>query len=278
MLPSLVLFSFFVWVPLLSNISLSLYTTKGFEKIQFSGLENYLAVFKDDLFVGALLNTCEYAFWSVIIGFLAPVIMAIILNEIVHFKGFFRVCAYLPNMVPGIAAAILWTFLFDPSAGSMVNSIIVALGKEPSLLIDDSDLSIILIIIAMTWKGAGATMLIYLASLQSIDSTYYEAARLDGANFMQRLRYVTIPHLLPNISTLFVLQIISVFQVFYEPMVMLDGGTDASISLMLLSYNYAFKDSKSGYSAATGVILAAIIIAFTLLYNFVQKKLSPQSE
>lgn len=278
MLPSLALFVFFVWLPLLSNISLSLYETKGFDKVGFAWFDNYVAVFNDQIFLKALGNTCKYAFWSIVIGFLIPIVMALILNEVVHFKGFFRVCAYLPNMVPGIAAAILWTFLFDPSAGSMINSIIVKLGGEPSLLIDDSALSIVLIVVAMTWKGAGATMLIYLAALQGIDSTYYEAARLDGANFMQRLWYITVPYLMPNISTLFVLQIISVFQVFYEPMVMLDGGTDASISLMLLSYNYAFKDSASGYSAATGVILAVIILAFTLLYNFIQKKLSSNTD
>ena len=159
----------------------------------------------------------------------------------------------------------------------MVNSILVSLGGKPSLLIDDSRLSIILIVVAMTWKGAGATMLIYLAALQGVDSTYYEAARLDGANFAQRLRYVTLPYLLPNISVLFVLQIISVFQVFYEPMVMLDGGTDASVSLMLLSYNYAFRDREAGLSAATGVILAGIIFAFTGVYFAVQRRIADKN-
>lgn len=167
-------------LPLFSNISLSLFETKGLNKEHFVWFENYAAVFKDTLFLKALWNTCKYAFWSILIGFLLPIVMAVILNEVVHLKGVFRVFAYLPNMVPGVAAAILWTFLFDPSAGSMVNSILVSLGGKPSLLIDDSRLSIILIVVAMTWKGAGATMLIYLAALQGVDSTYYEAARLDG--------------------------------------------------------------------------------------------------
>ena len=276
-LPSLALFVFFVWLPLFSNISLSLFETKGLNKEHFVWFENYAAVFKDALFLKALWNTCKYAFWSILIGFLLPIVMAVILNEVVHLKGVFRVFAYLPNMVPGVAAAILWTFLFDPSAGSMVNSILVSLGGKPSLLIDDSRLSIILIVVAMTWKGAGATMLIYLAALQGADSTYYEAARLDGANFAQRLRYVTLPYLLPNISVLFVLQIISVFQVFYEPMVMLDGGTDASVSLMLLSYNYAFRDREAGLSAATGVILAGIIFAFTGVYFAVQRRIADKN-
>lgn len=278
MLPSLALFVFFIWLPLLSNILLSLYNTRGLEKTEFVFFANYIEVFHDHLFLRALWNTCQYAFWSVIIGFLIPIIMALVLNEVVHFKGFFRACAYLPNMVPGIASAILWSFLLDPSPGSMVNSIITTFGGTPSLLIDDSSLSIILIIVSMTWKGAGATMLIYLAALQGLDSAYYEAARLDGANFMQRLVYITVPYLLPNISMLFVLQLISVFQVFYEPMVMLDGGTDASVTLMLLSYNYAFKDWRAGLSAATGVILAVIILAFTLLYFFVQKRVSKEAD
>ena len=153
-LPSLALFVFFVWLPLFSNISLSLFETKGLNKEHFVWFENYAAVFKDALFLKALWNTCKYAFWSILIGFLLPIVMAVILNEVVHLKGVFRVFAYLPNMVPGVAAAILWTFLFDPSAGSMVNSILVSLGGKPSLLIDDSRLSIILIVESMTWNVA----------------------------------------------------------------------------------------------------------------------------
>ena len=90
-LPSLALFVFFVWLPLFSNISLSLFETKGLNKEHFVWFENYAAVFKDALFLKALWNTCKYAFWSILIGFLLPIVMAVILNEVVHLKGVFRV-------------------------------------------------------------------------------------------------------------------------------------------------------------------------------------------
>ena len=106
--------------------------------------------------------------------------------------------------------------------------------------------------------------------MQSIDNSLYEAVRIDGGGLMKRFRYVTLPHLKGTITSLFIMQIISVFQVFYEPMVISNGGpNNASLSLMLLSYNYAFADAKPQLGAAVGVILSLIILACTGVYYLV---------
>jgi multiple sugar transport system permease protein len=119
----------------------------------------------------------------------------------------------------------------------------------------------------MTWRGAGATTLIYLSALQNINNSQYEASRIDGANWFNRMRYITFPHLKPTIRMLFILQVISVFQVFYEPLVMTSGGPNgASLSLLLLSYNYYFESMDASSSAAVGVILSLIIIMLTIIY------------
>ena len=273
MVPTLILFVFFMWGPLVSNISYSFYETMGYTKVNFVGLENYIDVLKDPLFVKAFINTIKYIFWSLIIGFFIPIIFALLLNEVVHFKGFFRVALYLPNIIPGLAAIILWKLLMDPDPSAGLNAIFQTIGLKPLSWLNSQTAVIPLIVLAMTWKSSGATSLIYLAVLQSIDDTYYEAARLEGANVWQRIRFVTIPHILPTIRVLLILQIITVAQIFYEPLVMTGGGpNNASISLLQLIYRYVFERGNVAKAAAIGVIVAIILIILTLIYFKVSKK------
>lgn len=268
MLPSIVLLCFYIWIPLLNNLVLSFYETKGMQKIDFVGFAQYLNVFKDLNFTQTLGNTFAYVFWSIIIGFFIPIVLAIILNEIVHAKGLFRAIIYLPNIIPGIAAVIVWMFLFDPNPYGVFNSIF----DINSLWLDDSKLVIPLIVLTMTWKGAGATTLLYLATLQMINVSLYEAARMEGASAWQRLRYVTLPHLWSQVKTLFILQILSVFQIFYEPLVMSKGGPEgASRSLVELIYDYAFTEMNSGKAAALSVIVAIILFALSGVYFFINR-------
>lgn len=267
MLPGLALFTFFVWKPLFHNIVLSFSHTRGIKIIGFACFENYLKVFNDVFFIQALTNTFKYLFWSIIIGFFIPIILGILLSEVVHFRGFFRLGVYFPSIVSGIAVVIMWSYLFDPNPGAVLNQLLLRLGLKHSTFLSNPRLTIPLIILTMTWRGAGATALIYLSSLQNISTSQYEAARIDGAGWFNRLRFVTIPHLMPTIKLLFILQVISVFQVFYEPMVMTGGGPNgASMSLLLLSYNYYFLDMDASASAAVAVIHSGIIILLTLLY------------
>lgn len=274
MLPSIALFLFFVWVPLASNVSLSFFETQGYTKVKFVGFDNYLAVIKEPVFIKAFINTFKYTFWSLIIGFFIPIILALLLSEIIHFKSFFRTFIYFPNIIPGLAVVIMWKFLYDPDPNGALNAILAIFNLPALSWLNNRFFVIPLIVLTMTWKGAGATTLIYLAVLQGIDNTYYEAARIEGANLWQRFRYITIPHLLPTIRMLFILQIISVFQVFYEPYVMTSGGPDnASISLLQLVYRYAFTIGETDKAAALGVIVALMLITLTVIYlRFTKEK------
>ncbi|HHW56300.1 MAG TPA: sugar ABC transporter permease [Clostridia bacterium] len=268
MLPSLVLFSFFVWVPLLESVHLSFYIAHGMRFIKFVGLENYATIFKDPDFMAALLNTFSYTLWSLVIGFFVPIIMAIILNEIIHFKGFFRVGIYLPNVIPGLAVAMMWRFIFKPSDTGMLNIILKNFGIQPQVWLADPKLTIPLIVVTMTWRGAGATTLLYLAGLQGIDPELYEAAAIDGANIWKRIWHITVPNIYNLARTLLILQIIAVFQVLYEPLVMTNGGpNNASISLMQLVYKYAFEKFDYPKASAVSVVISLFLIFFTFLYN-----------
>lgn len=268
MLPGLLLFTFFVWAPLVQNIILSFSETNGFEAVGgFNNFENYARVFQDTMFVNALVNTFKYIMWSIVIGFIVPIVLGLLLSEVVHFKSVFRLGIYFPSIVSGMAVVIMWSYLLDPNPGAVLNQLLTAFGLPVSDFLSNQDLTIPLIVVTMTWRGAGGTVLVYLSALQNIDNSQYEAARMDGAGMFSRVWHVTLPHIRQTIKMLFILQIISVFQVFYEPLVMTDGGPNgASVSLLLLSYKYAFRDFDGGASAAVGVLLAAIIIVLTVLY------------
>lgn len=267
MLPSLILFAFFVWEPILENVRFSLYSTQGFQLQKFVGFDNYIAVFKHPDFMAAFKNTFSYVFYSLLIGFLVPIVIGILISETVHFKGFFRVGVYFPNIVPGLATVWIWSFFFLPGKNGVLNILLSHLGIEPSVWLNNTALTIPLIIVMLTWKSAGSTALIYMASISGINPDLYEAATIDGAGIWQRIRHITLPCIRGMASTMLILQIISVFQILYEPMVLKNGGpNNASISLMMVMYRYAFRDFKYGHAAAVSVIICTILVILSGLY------------
>lgn len=271
MIVPLALFAFFVWYPMGRNIILSF--QDGYEDASFVGFANFQAIFEDPTFLSALKNTFLYILWSLVIGYLVPVILGFLLSEVIHAKGFFRIVLYLPCMISGMAVVFLFNSMYGDSTTDLFNVIITKLGFESHPWKGSTSLIIPLIVLAMTWKGAGSTALIYLSAFQSIDDSMYEAARSDGASSWQRFWRITIPALRGTMLTLLVLQIISVFQVFYEPLIIgpKGGPLDSSMSLMLLSYLYAFEDFEYGKSAACAMVLGGIIIMFTIGYTILDR-------
>lgn len=273
MIVPLILFAFFVWYPMGRNIVLAF--QKSYDDPTFVGFSNFVSIFQDPSFLSALKNTFLYILWSIVIGYFVPVLLGFLLSEVVHLKGVFRVILYLPCMISGMAVVFLFSNMYSDSATGLFNVISAHMGWGTHPWKGSVDLIIPLIVLAMTWKGAGSTSLIYLSAFQSIDDSMYEAARIDGASAGQRFWRITIPALRGTLLTLFVLQIISVFQVFYEPLVIgpKGGPLDSSMSLMLLSYLYAFEDLEYGKSAACALVLGSIIIVFTVLYSILDRYL-----
>ncbi len=267
MVPTLILFTFFVWEPLLESIRMSLYSARGVNLQEFVGLDNYKAVINSVYFKAAFLNTFKYILWSLIIGFLVPIIAAILISETVHMKGFFRTAVYFPNIVPGMAVSIMWVYFFKPGDTGVLNILLGKCGIEPSVWLNSAALVVPLIVLALTWKGFGSTSLIYMASISGINPEYYEAAAIDGAGVMQRIFHITIPSILSMGKTMLILQVISVFQILYEPLVLTNGGpNNASISVMLLVYRYAFQDFNYPYAAALSVMICIVLILLSGLY------------
>lgn len=284
LLVPLILFAFFVWYPITFNVVLSFFSNEKFER--FVGFDNYVAIFNDQDFLDALRNTFLYLFWSLIIGFSVPILIGFLLSEAFHAKGAFRILIYIPAMISGMAVVFLFKSMFNSNDWDVVNVILIRWFGQPKGVdwMSDYRLAIPVIILAMTWRGAGATALIYLSNFQQIDNSIYEASRIDGATPIRRFTGITVPIMSSTILLLLILQVISVFQVFYEPMVIAGADNNNAISLMLLAYDFAYvKTDSLGHfqfakSAATSVVLALIILSFTLLYFGLQHFLSRRAE
>ena len=274
MLPGLILMTFFVWEPLLESIRMSLYKTENIELVEFVGFRNFISVMGKSNFLQALTNTFSYTFWSLLIGFALPILLAMLIGETVRGKGFFRTAAYLPNMLPGLAVIILWSAFFSGEKSGVLNILLSKIGVARQSYLTRANLVVPIIISVATWKGAGATALIYMAGMAGVNPELYEAAAIDGASVWQRVIHILLPSIRKLAGTLLILQIISVFQIMYEPMVLTKGGPDnASLSLMQLMWQYAFGGSMDyGKASAVAVIVTLILLGMTLIYTYFNNK------
>ena len=276
LIPLVIILYLLVWRPTVVGGFWSFFRMKGYNPQEFIGLENYRLVISNSQFFPILKNTVMYVFWSIIIGFIPPLAIAIMINEMVHLKNFMRVVIYLPAIIPGIAAMLIWTKLYDPSTVGLLNMILQKIGFAPYGWLDDPNFTIIGIVIYMTWSGFAGTMLLYFASLQGISTELYEAAVIDGAGPLKRCWHVTLPQIASVLLIQFVRQIIAVFQVMEQPLAMTDGGPNgASSSLAYQLYLYGFRSSgqRTGQAMALGVIIFLILIVLTAFYFWINKKI-----
>ena len=275
MLPMLVILYLFVWRPTVMGGIWSFFKMKAYTVQDFCGLDNYIKVLSHTQFLPMLWNTVQYVFWSLVIGFLPPLFIAIMINEIVHFKSGFRVLIYIPAVIPGIAAMLMWYFMYYPDQTGLLNMVLSKFGIEPYQWLNDPDFSILGIVIYMTWKGFAGTMLLYYASLQGVSVELYEAAMIDGAGPFRRLWHVTRPAIEGLLLLNLVRQIISVFQVMEQPLAMTGGGPNgASTSLSYQLYQYGFNSGGkgTGQAMALGVVIFLILIVFTVFYFWLNRK------
>lgn len=270
-LPALVLLLLVHWRPLVMGFYMAFQNN---ECTEFVGLENFKTVFSDMLFATALKNTVMYVFWSLVIGIALPIIVAIMLNEVVHLGSFIKASLYLPTVIPTIAASLLWYFVYLPDSSGLLNMVLGIFGIEPFSWLQNEKLTIPLIIVSMTWRGFGFTSILYLAGIQGINRELYEAAMLDGAGVFKRTLKITLPHMYPTILLFGIQQVKNIFSIMIEPLSMTSGGpNNASLSLGLQSYRYAFQYFRMSESVALSMVTWAIIMVFTMFYVAADKKL-----
>lgn len=272
-IPAVFCVYFIIIRPQVTGIYWSLFNMRGYSIQNFAGLDNYIRVLSDTRFLQTLLNTLQYVFWSLVIGFPIPIVLSVILNEMVHFRNGFRFWVYFPSALPSVAVMTLWYMMYYPDQGGLLNLILSKLGMEPYVWLQDPKFAILGIILSMTWNGCGATAIYYFASLQGISRELYEAALIDGAGFMRRFWSVTFPHMSGVILLFLIRQIISIFSIMEQPLQMTGGGPNgSSYTLGLLAYDFAFPGNRPQLGLAVGAIMFLILLVFTCFYFYLNKK------
>ena len=274
-LPTALILYFFMIRPIANGFMYSFYEMQGFTPKEFIGIDNYIRLFSDTQFPKILLNTFLYVLWSFIIGFVPPLVVAIMLNEMVHGTGWFKFSIYFPCIVPGVAATMLWYYIYMPDSSGLLNTLLIKFGLGQMGWLQNAALTIPLIVVTATWKSMGGTMVLYLAALQGVNQDLYEAALIDGAGFWKKVVHITLPQIRGLLLLNVIRQIISVFQIMMEPLTMTGGGPDgASMSMALWAYRTAFIEFNTGTSLAISVVTFLILMILTGFYFFAEKKLN----
>jgi multiple sugar transport system permease protein len=255
-----------IWTfgPMIASAYYSLTTYRITSEPQFVGLQNYIDLFtRDRLFAHSLNVTIRYAIMFVAIGQVFSLGVAVLLTQNVRGLPIFRTLFYLPIVVPYVASALLWRYLFNREFGP-INAVLNAVGITGPNWLGSPDWALFSLVIISVWGGAVSTI-IYVAGLQNIPEELHEAAKIDGASAVQRFRFVTIPMLTPTIFFNVVTGVIGAFQFFVPAFIMTEGGpARATYFYNLNLYDKAFKWLEMGYASAMAWVLFAIIIVLTL--------------
>lgn len=258
---------FFIFTagPMIASLFLSFCRYDVLTTLEWIGLRNYKEIFNSDLFWKALYNTLYWVIIGVPLRQLMALILALLNNQQIRGKPLFRTIFYIPSVVSGVALAMLWVWLFEPSVG-LINTLLRFLGvNNPPLWLGSEEWSKPALIIMSLW-GVGQGMVIYLAGLQDIPQQLYEAAEIDGAGVWYKFWKITIPLLTPSIFFNFIMGVIGSFQVFTQAYVMTRGGPLYSTYFYVLYiYDEGFQYMHMGYASALAWILFLIILFFTLL-------------
>lgn len=267
LLPALVIFGYFAWWPIAQSLLLAFQQTNLVTEPQWVGLRNFEILFADPLLPKAALNTLWFTVLSLLIGLPVPLLCAVLISELRRGGTVARVLAYLPVVVPPVVSVLLWKVFFHPGESGAVNALLGLVGLGPFPWLQSPGLAMPSLVIVATWSGAGTAILIYLAALTGVRTELYEAAELDGASVWQRLIHITLPQLRGVILVLLLLQIIGAIQVFTEPYVMTDGGpANATVTVLLMIYRYAFLFGNFGVATALSVLLAIVLVIVSAVY------------
>jgi multiple sugar transport system permease protein len=262
--PWLVGFVVFVAGPMIASIVLAFMEWDLFNPPEWVGLENFVGLFDNELVWLSLWNTAYYTFISVPLTLGVALGTAMLLSLPLRGQSAFRTFFYLPAVMPAVANSVLWFWILNPDIG-LANSLLRMLGLPESQWIWDPATSKPSFILMSLW-GIGNTMVIFLAGLQGIPQSLYDAAEMDGANAWHRFRAVTLPMLSPVILFNLVLGIIGSFQVFTNAFLMTNGGPQHStLFTVLYLYRLGFEQFRMGFASAVAWLLFAVILIFTLL-------------
>lgn len=271
LLPGLVLFALFFLGPMMYSLRISFFQWKIVHPDQsvFVGLRNYQHALSDPIFQRAILNTLAYTVITVAMKMILGLGVALLLNQNFRGRTFFRVAYYLPVITSWVIVSLLFEYMFNGQAG-LVNYVLkdmLRIIPKDVLWFADPILTLVPIVLLDIWKGIGWAAIIFLAGLQAIPAELYEAARVDGANSSEQLRYITWPLLGPTITFLIVVLIIGGLNAYVPFQLMTHGGDpmDLTHSILTLMYEATFGRVDFGYGAAISYLLTVFVFIVSLI-------------
>jgi len=261
-----VLGAFVLW-PMVSALQLSFTDASGFGDPEWVGLANYTRVFTDPDVLRSIGNTALYSVLFTPVAIAVALVLALVLNHpALPFRGFFRSALFLPFIVSLAVAAFAWSYLLDPQIG-LLNHWLQVVGIRLGNVLQDPALAMPTVVLVAVWKNFGFYMVIFLAGLQEIPTSLYEAAQLDGADAPKRFAHVTWPMLSNTMAFVVIVALIAALQAFDQIYVLTGGGPYRSTETIVMQvYQSGFKDLDIGFASA----LAYVLLIATLLLSLVQ--------
>lgn len=274
-LPMILIFLYFCWGPIIRGLVMSFQRTNFVSDPSWVGLDNFTYVLSDPLLPTAVGNTLVYGALCLVIGFPIPVILAVAMSELRQRGGLYSALAYLPVVVPPVVSVLLWKVFYDPSPDGLFNTALGWIGVDPVGWLNSTDSALPSLVIEATWAGAGTNVIIFIAALTGVQSELYEAAELDGAGIGSRIWHITLPQIRSIIVVLVLLQVIGTAQVFTGPYLFTGGGpNNATMTVLLMIFNYAFVNGDYGAATALSLLLALVLAVFAGIYQLATRKVA----
>ncbi len=273
LLPALSVIAVFNIYPMIRSFIISFQKGSLFN-LKFTGLTNYITVLKDPIYHTALKNTSIYAFFVVPICLVISLVIAWLIFEKIKQKGFFETIFFIPYVTSTIAIGIVFKFLLNSRYG-MVNQIIGLFGIAPINWLSDINMSMPSLIIFGIWSGLAFNIIILLAGFRNINPEYYKVADMFGANEWEKFKRITFPQLIPTITFLSTVNFISAFKVYSQVFALFGGSAgiaNSAQTAVFYVYDKFHVAQRPGVAMAATMILFALIMAFTLIQNWIVKK------
>ncbi|CAH0290578.1 MULTISPECIES: carbohydrate ABC transporter permease [Peribacillus] len=274
--PALLLLSMFLVIPSIMSVYYSFtdYYLLTPDMRTFVGLDNFINLFQDPVFLKSLVNTLEFVVWVIPLQIGAALGLALLLNKQRKANMFFKVAYFSPVVMSLVVISVLWLYLLNPNEG-IINNVLTYFGISAQPFLTSPKQAIFTIVVVSAWQGAGFQMLIFLAGLQNIPGDVYEAAQLDGMNKWQRFIYITLPLLKPTSIFIFITTLIGAFKLLVQPMVMTQGGpVNSTMTVVYYIYQTGFTDRMVGYASSIALLFGTIIGLVTIT----QRKLVKEDE
>ncbi len=254
------------YVPMVTGSVMAVQDYKLVGESPFTGFENLAEVLYDSTWWSSVGKTFYYMFLSLALGFLPPIILAIMLQEVSRGKLIYRVIYYLPAVISGVIVIYLWKLLYNPSDAGVLNQLLMAVGLPKSMWIRDESLAMLCVVLPGIWAGMGPGSLIYLAALKNIPNELYEAADIDGAGFFKKISYIV----LPSLKGLIIIQFIAAFIVAAQSsdfiLIMTFGGPNEATRVAdLLIFEKAYLYLKFGLATTMAWLLSLLLMGFTII-------------